>query len=191
MNKIRLMTAFLLTFIIGCGGGGGGSKVTITKADNLFGDGNYQDAQEAYVALIAAEGAPAIAGAAWCSIRLHNFAQADSFFTAAGVTLDADGYAGWSFASWALNDPTDALAHATSALSATPAFTTLSIDPQVTSNHLIWIQASSYLQLGNYAECFNKIHLLDAGFVMPTGTQYQISTALLTKLTSLGVAVAV
>lgn len=188
MNRIRLMAAFLLAFIIGCGGGGGGSKVTITKADNLFGDGDYQDAQEAYVSLIASEGAPAIAGAAWCSIRLNNYAQADSFFTAAAVALNADGYAGWSFANWALNDPTDAVAHAAAALSAS--FATLTIDPRITDDHLIWIQASSYLQLGNYTECYNKIHLLDAAFVMPTGNNNQIASALLTKLTSLGVAVA-
>lgn len=189
MNKLRLMAAFLLAFIIGCGGGGGGSKVTITKADNLFGDGDYQDAQEAYVELIASQGAPAIAGAAWCSIRLNNYAQADSFFTAAAVTLNADGLAGWSFASWALNDPQDAIDHAAAALAATPAFTTLSIDTRVTDDNLIWIQASSYLQLGNYTECYNKIHVLDSGYAMPTGTVYQISTALLTKLTSMGVAV--
>lgn len=189
MNKIKLMAAFLLAFIIGCGGGG--SKVTINKADNMFADGDYLDAQEAYVDLIASQGAPAVAGAAWCSIRLHNYAQADSFFTAnAGVTPNADGYAGWSFANWALNDPTDAIAHAASALGASPAFATLGIDPRVTANHLIWIQASSYLQLGNYTECYNKIHLLDAGFVMPTGISPQIASALLTKLTSLGVAVA-
>lgn len=187
MSKIRLMAAFLLAFIIGCGGGGGGNKVTITKADTLFGDGDYQDAQEAYVQLIASQGAPAIAGAAWCSIRLNNYAQADSFFTAAAVTLNADGLAGWSFASWALNDPQDAIDHAAAALAAT--FTTLSIDTRVTADHLIWIQASSYLQLGNYTECYNKIHLIDTGYVMPTGTAYQISTALLTKLASLGVAV--
>jgi hypothetical protein len=188
MNKTILMTALLLAFVIGCGGGG--SKVTITKADGLFGDGDYQDAQEVYVDLIASQGAPAIAGAAWCSIRLNNYAQADSFFTAAGVALNADGLAGWSFARWALNDPQDALDHATAALAATPAFTALSIDTRVTDDNLIWIQASSYLQLGNYTECYNKILLLDSGYAMPTGTQYQISTALLTKLTSLGVAVA-
>ncbi|MBL7959682.1 hypothetical protein JNL27_05515 [bacterium] len=190
MNKVILfMTVLTFAVVAGCGGGGGGSKVTITKADNLFDDGDYQDAQDAYVSLIASEGAPAIAGAAWCSIRLHNYAQADSFFSAAGVTLNADGLAGWSFASWALNDPQDALDHATAALAANPAFTTLSIDPLVTSNHLIWIQASSYLQLDNPTECYNKIHLLDAGFAMPTGNAQQIASALLTKLTSLGVAV--
>lgn len=189
MNKITWMTAFITAFIIGCGGGGGG-KMTISKAGNLFGDGDYQDAQEAYVDLIPSQGAPAIAGAAWCSIRLHNYVQADSFFTAAGVTLNADGHAGWSFANWALNSPQDAIDEATAALTATPAFTSLSIDPQVTDDHLIWIQASSYLQLANYTECYNKIHLLDTGYVMPTGNTDQIASALLTKLTSLGVAVA-
>lgn len=190
MNKLRLMAALLLAFAIGCGGGGGGSKVTITKADNLFGDGDYQNAQEAYIELIASQGAPAIAGAAWCSIRLNNYAQADSFFTAAGVSLNVDGLAGWSFASWALNDPADAVANATIALSASPAFIALSIDPRVTADHLIWIQASAFLQLGQYDDCYSAIHLLDTGYVMPTGTSPQIASALLQKLTGLGVAVA-
>lgn len=189
MSKLTWMTALIMALVMGCGGGGGGSKATLTKANQLFGDGDYQDAQEAYIALIATEGAPAVAGAAWCAIRLNRYAQADSFCTAAGVPLNADGLAGWSFASWALNDPQDALDHATAAFAASPAFSTLSIDTRVTANHLIWIQASSYLQLNNLTECYNKIHLLDSGYAMPTGNPQQIASALLTKLTSLGVAV--
>ncbi|MBL7996739.1 hypothetical protein JNM05_15340 [bacterium] len=191
MNRITWITAFFFALIIGCGGGGGGKeKLTLTEANDLFTAGTYGDALEAYADLISSEGAPAIAGAAWCAIRLHNYAQADSFFTAAGtVTLNADGYAGWSFANWALNNATDAITHANSALAASPTFT-LSLDTRVTAAHLVWIQASSYLQLGNNTECFNKIKLLDTGYTMPTGTSFEIANALLLKLQSLGVAVA-
>jgi hypothetical protein len=164
-------------------------KVTLTQANDLFTSGTYNDALEAYADLIASEGAPAVAGAAWCSIRLHNYAQADSFFTAASVTLNADGFAGWSFADWALSNPTDAISHANSALTADPDFT-LSLDTRVTADHLIWIQASSYLQQANYTNCYNKIHLLDPLYSMPVGTTYEIAAALLLKLQSLGVAIA-
>lgn len=190
MNRITLIAALLMAFVISCGGGGGGKdKITLTQANDLFAGGTYNDALEAYADLIASEGAPAIAGAAWCSIRLHNYAQADSFFTAASVTLNADGYAGWSFADWAMSNPTDAISHANSALTADPDFT-LSLDTRVTADHLVWIQASSYLQTGNNTQCFNKILILDPAYSMPVGTTYQIAAALLLKLQSLGVAVA-
>ena len=191
MKRITWITVLLFAFMIGCGGGGGGSKkLTLTEANDLFTSGTYGDALEAYADLIPTEGAPAIAGAAWCSIRLGNYVQADSFFTAAGsVTLNADGYAGWSFANWSLNNVTDAIAHANSALAASPNFT-LSLDTRVTKDNLIWIQASSYLQTGNYTECYNKLHLLDADFAMPSGTSFEIAAALLFELQSLGVAVA-
>ena len=191
IRRIFLAAMLVLTFLAGCGGGGGGgNKATLAEAQTFFNDGDYEGALQAYTDLISSEGAPAIAGAGWSAIRLKHYSQADSFFTTFGpiYSLNADGYAGWSFAEWARGDVSNSLNRATSAFNAAPPFTSLSFDSRVTANHLIWIQASCYLQTGFYNECYSKILLLDHLYDMPTGTVFEVGNALLQKLQSLGVA---
>jgi len=187
-TKNKLWMVCLVSIAISsCGGGGGKEKITLTKAADQFVTGNYTTALRNFENLIASEGAPAAAGAGWCLVRLSNVARADSFFVTVAADSNTDAYAGWSFSSWALNDPSEAISRADFVIRKDANFQ-MSLDTRVTKNHLVWIQASSYLQLGDYTSCFNKIKILDAAYTYPTGTSVEIGTALMQKLQTLGAA---
>lgn len=184
-HKLWLIGLLSMALVSCSGGGGGKDKVTLTKATDRFATGDYDQALSDFERLIATEGSQAATGAGWCLIRLSSVARADSFFATTAADSIPDAYAGWSFTSWALNDPNDAIAQAAFVLRKDADFH-LGLDARVTKDNLIWIQASSYLQLANYTACYNKIKLLDGGYVYPTGTNAQIATALMQKLQSLG-----
>jgi hypothetical protein len=98
-----------------------------------------------------------------------------------------DGYAGWSFTSWALNQPQTALERATFVLFKEPNYV-FSQDTRIKAEHLIWVQAASYLQLQNYSACLQKIQILAPSF-SPDLNDPNIEDALLIKLEELGSAV--
>jgi tetratricopeptide (TPR) repeat protein len=160
------MLSFVLMAVAywGCGGGGGGDKVSLTSAADLFAADDYTNALAQYVSLIEEEGAPAQVGAGWCSIRLGNYATAATYFSDASPANLADGNAGWSFILWSQGNYSEAISKADLVLSANPNWM-LSLDPTVTKNHLIWIQAESYLELQDYANCSAKCQVLDPSFV--------------------------
>lgn len=175
--------------VTACGGGGGGKdKSPIDEGNQQFSSGNFAAALATFEGAVASEGAPAAAGAGWCLLRLDNITRADSFFAvAAALDTVVNAYAGWSFTGWGLNSPQAAIDRADVVLGYDAAYI-FDLDTRITFEDLVWIQASSYLQLGNYTSCYNKIHVLDGAYVMPTGTSEQIALALLNKLQTLGAA---
>lgn len=186
MSFTEKVAVLLSAFLIGCGGGGGGGdKVTLVTAGNLFTSGDYANALTQYVALIPDEGGVAENGAGWCNIRLANYSSAATYFEAAADENLADANAGWAFALWASGDFSGAVAKAGLVLSANGSWA-LSLDPDVTANHLIWIQAESYLELQDYANCSAKCQALDSGFAGSTDP-----VVLMAKVAELGSALSV
>jgi len=184
-SLMKLTTAGLMLMMLACGGGGGGGQ-TIADADALFVAGNYSGAFALYISFIPDNGGQALVGAGWCDLRLNSYAQADSFFTAAAADSLPDGYAGWSFTSWVLNSPQKAIDNAAFVLIKAPNYS-FSLDSRVDKDHLIWIQAESYLELQNYQACIDKIVLLDGGFTA-TASDPNIANILAAKLQTLGAA---
>lgn len=160
------------------------SGPSLEDAVGLFADQDYEAALAMYINLIPKEGSSARVGAGWCELRLHSYSDAVSYFEAAAADSLPDGYAGWSFALWALDQPSPALQKASVVLTKQPNFT-LSLDTKIKAEHLIWIQASCYLELVNYSLCLQKIQLLDASF-SPNLNDPNIANILLTKLETLG-----
>jgi hypothetical protein len=160
-------------------------KVTgLKQANNVFQDGEYEDALLLYESLIETEGATAQVGAAWCYIRLEDYASANTYFSLAADDSLIDGYAGWTFTSWALNNNQTAIDRADFVIrkNANYAF---SLDARITVDHLIWIQAGSYFQLGSYSSSVEKIKLLDPAF-NPDLNASNIAQLIAEKLQTLG-----
>lgn len=185
--KIRslLFVLFFALWISGC------SKddkkdVSLTQAKNVFKDGDYEAALVLYEDLIETEGSVARVGAAWCYIRLNDYATANTYFSLSADDSLTDGYAGWTFTSWAANSPLGAIEKANFVLRKNAAYV-LPLDTRITANHLIWIQASSYFQLDNYAASVERIKLLDNSF-NPNLNASNISQLIAEKLQSLGAA---
>ena len=173
----------LMMIMLACGGGGGKS---IAEADALFAAGDYSTALALYITFIPKNGGEAQVGAGWCDLRLNSYAQADSFFAAAAADSLPDGYAGWCFTSWALNSAQEAIDYAAFVLIKEPSYA-FSLDSRVDKDHLIWIQAESYLELQNYQACIDKIILLDGGFTA-NASDPDIANILAAKLQTLGAA---
>ena len=186
MFRKLVLSLIALALMSGCGGGG--KKVSITKANAKFTNGDYSTALENYIDLIPSQGVPAVVGAGWCSLRLNNSSQADSFFTTIAGSITPEGNAGWSFALWALNNPTTALAKANAVLAADANFS-FSLDPRIDKDDIVWIQAACYLQMADYTNCLAKIKVLEPSYSYTlSGNNYTDSTTLLAKLQSLGAA---
>ncbi|MBL7996799.1 hypothetical protein JNM05_15640 [bacterium] len=158
--------------------------VSLTKAKNVFKDGDYEAALVLYEDLIETEGSIARVGAAWCYIRLNDYATANTYFSLSADDSLVDGYAGWTFTAWAANSPQGAIEKASFVLRKNAAYV-LSLDSRVNANHLIWIQASSYFQLSNYSASVDRIKLLDAAF-NPNLNAENISQVIAEKLQMLG-----
>ncbi len=124
----------------------------------------------------------AYAGAGWCELRLKNLSGAGLYFSRSGN--NPDGIAGWTFLLWAQEDLNGAISKANLVLTAEPEYV-FSHDPRITYRDLIWIQAASYLQMGEYGQCYSKILLLDTGFTANLSDPL-IANILLAKLQSLG-----
>lgn len=183
--KIRsfLFTVIAVFWITGCPKDD--KKITgLTQAKNIFKDGDYEQALVLYEDLIETEGSAARVGAAWCYIRLNDYATANTYFSLSADDSLIDGYAGWTFTSWAANNPVGAIEEANFVLRKNADYV-FSLDSRITANHLIWIQASSYFQLGNYAASVGRIKLLDASF-NPNLNASNISRLIADKLQSLG-----
>lgn len=168
MKSFRtFLMIWVATLTWGCGGGSGGDsggdKITLNSAADLFAADDYTNALAQYVSLIESEGAQAQVGAGWCSIRLTNYATAAIYFSDASSANLADGNAGWSFVLWSQGNYSEAISKADLVIAAEPNWM-LSLDPAVTKNHLIWIQAESYLELQDYANCSAKCQILDTSF---------------------------
>ncbi len=157
---------------------------TLKEANVLFTDGSYTEALEVYLDLIPEQGSPARVGAGWCYLRLHQLSDASVQFTAAAADSIMDGFAGWSFVSWALDQPQNAINRANFVLSKQPGYVS-TLDERIKAEHLVWIQAASYLQLQNYSVCLQKIQLLAPSF-SPNLNDPNIEDILLVKLEELG-----
>lgn len=184
-KQIALSILFFSFWIIGCSGADK-NDTGLKQAKSLFQDGDYTEALALYENLVFTEGSVARVGAAWCYIRLNDYASANTYFSLSADDSLMDGYMGWSFTAWAANSPQGAIEKADFVLNKNGAYT-LSLDPRVTANHLIWIQASSYFQLGNYAASVQKIKVLDASF-NPNLNSANINQLISEKLQSLGAA---
>ncbi len=183
MKKIHL--SFLLISLIFAGCPKDDTKLNgLEQANETFKDGHYEDALALYEDLILTEGVTAQIGAAWCYIRLNEITSANTYFSLAADDSLTDGYAGWSFTSWALNNPQSAIDKADFVIRKSSNYV-FSLDARITKDHLIWIQASSYFQLRNNAACVNKIQLLDASFT-PDLNAVNIDQLIAEKLQSLG-----
>ncbi|MBL7961208.1 hypothetical protein JNL27_13325 [bacterium] len=174
---------FTILWISGCPNDSK-KDASLTQAKNVFKDGDYEAALVLYEDLIETEGSTARVGAAWCYIRLNDYATANTYFSLSADDSLMDGYAGWTFTAWAANSPQVAIERANFVLRKNAAYV-LSLDSRVNANHLIWIQASSYFQLGNYTASVEKIKLLDASF-NPNLNASNISQLIAEKLQVLG-----
>lgn len=176
----------LLTWVISCGGGGGGDKDPLAEANDLFAVKNYAAALTAYLDAVASEGAPANVGAGWCYLRLQDYTNANAQFTTAAGDSLIDGYAGWAIIKWVQNDPAAAVAYIDFVLGRDANYI-FALDTRVTAGALIYIQASSYLELEDYAMCLAKIQVLSPGYTADLNDP-NIEDILLAKLTELGAA---
>ena len=184
MNK-RIVVSLLLVsvWIIGCPKED--KKITgLKEANNTFKDGNFEEALSIYESLIETEGPVAQVGAAWCYVRLEDYASANTYFSLAADDSLIDGYAGWTFTSWALNNNQTAIDRADFVIRKNANYT-FSLDTRITVNHLIWIQAASYYQLDSYSASVEKIKLLDPAF-SPNLSASNIAQLIAEKLQSLG-----
>ncbi|MBL7961553.1 hypothetical protein JNL27_15070 [bacterium] len=184
MKKLLLLFAI---FSIQCAGGGNHSQ-TLDKANLKFQAGDYAAALLVYVDLISTEGSNARVGAGWCELLLNDYESASSYFSDASDDSLVDGYAGWAFVLWAQNKPGEVISKIDWVLSIEPQYQ-FSLDERIGANQLIWLQASSYLQIGNYAQCLLWIQKLDPAFSVNINDTANVSGLLLSKLQSLGNAV--
>jgi hypothetical protein len=182
-NKFFLVIAITTVMMVACSEKKSGGP-TIKEANNLFSEGSYTEALDVYLELIPEQGSPARVGAGWCYLRLNQLSDANAQFVTAASDSIVDGYAGWSFTSWALDQPSLALEKANVVLIKQPDFI-LSLDTKIKAEHLIWVQAASYLQLQNYPACLQKIQILAPSF-SPDLNDPNIEDALLVKLEELG-----
>lgn len=186
---MKARTLVLLTgllFWVGCGGGGGGDKDPLDAANDLFAAKNYAAALVEYLDAVTTEGSPANVGAGWCYLRLQDYANADAQFTAAAADSLIDGYAGWAIVKWVQNDP-DAVVNYVDLVVGQDANYIFALDTRVTAGALIYIQASAYLELEDYAMCLATIQILDSGYTADLNDP-NIEDILLAKLTDLGAA---
>lgn len=182
-NKFSLLILFGFVWLTGCSESDK-KETNLKQAQNLFQDGDYEDALTMYEDLIETEGSVARVGAGWCNIRLNDYATANTYFSLSADDSLTDGYAGWAFTSWAGNNLQGALEKADFVLRKNVNYT-LSLDSRITADHLIWIQASSYYQLANYASSVERIKLLDTSF-NPDLNASNIDQLIAEKLQSLG-----
>ncbi len=187
-RNILNLNALLVLWLAACGGGGSSTKVTLNDANTQFAAGTFQAALDSYLQLIASEGSVARVGAGWCYIRLNDYINADAQFSAAAADNLADGYAGWSFTAWHNSQSQQVVDRVTFVLTASPTYV-FSLDSRITKNSLIYVRASSYLQLLNYSACLTDIKVLDSGYAyVLTGNSIADANELLAKLQALGVA---
>jgi hypothetical protein len=185
-NKLLMAGTLMLALLIGCGGGGGSTaKVTLNDANTLFTAGTFTTARQDYIQLIASQGYVAAVGAGWCDVRLKLYAQADSFFTTIASDSSSDGYAGWSFTAWYNNNAQQVVDRVSFVLRKSPGYA-FGMDARITQNRLLFIRASSYLQLQSYAACLADIKVLDTGYAYTlTGNAVTDGAALLQELGTL------
>ena len=183
-NKILLLFLVSIFWLSGCPKDDKKDIVNMKRANENFKDGDYEAALALYEELILTEGITAQIGAAWCYIRLNEITSANTYFSLAAGDSLIDGYAGWSFTSWALNDLQGAIDRAGFVIRKNPSYS-FSLDSRITVNHLVWIQASSYFQLGNRTVCVDKMKLLDPSF-NPDLNASNIDQIIAEKLQSLG-----
>lgn len=185
MNKkhfiLLIITALWLS---GCPKDDKKDVVSIKRANETFKDGDYEEALAMYEELILTEGVSAQIGAAWCYIRMNDVTSANTYFSLAANDSLIDGYAGWSFTSWGLNQPQGAIDRADFVIRKNPSYV-FSLDTRITVSHLLWIQASSYFQLGNRSASVNKIKVLDPSF-NPDLNSPTIDQLIAEKLQALG-----
>jgi hypothetical protein len=159
-------------------------KVTLNGAWSAYSGKHYQTALKEFKKLILTEDSmQAYCGAGWSSLRLGWLDPANQYFIHTS-SMDNDAVAGWAFTYWGLNQPTEALNKADFALFMDPAYV-FDKDTRIDYKDLIWIQASSYLQLQNYTSCLDKIKLLDTAYTANVSDP-NIAQILFLKLQSLG-----
>ncbi len=182
--KSNIFVLLVSLLVFACGGGGGSDTSPLEEANDLLAAKNYDAALTIYLDVVATEGSAARVGAGWCYLRLEQYANADTQFSAAAADSLIDGYSGWSIVKWVLNDPAASVSHADFVIAHNASYV-FALDTRVTAAELVYIQASAYLELENYAMCLAKIQVLSPGYTADLNDP-NIEDILLAKLTDLG-----
>lgn len=162
MRLLAIFLIVLLSTIVACDSGK--KEKSIEHYWRLFERGQYLESREGFLKLVDDEGSDAYTGAGWSSLRLGDFEDADNYFSHVSSS-DLAGQAGWAFTKWTINDPEGALEKAEIVLSSVPNYT-FPHDTRIDRNDLIWIEAASYLQLGNNGMCLARIQALNPNFTV-------------------------
>ncbi len=159
MKKIKFI--FLLVTILSIYSCAKDDLLTIKSANKKFAGGNYDSALKDYENLIGSQGSVARVGAGWCHLRLNNYSSAIQQFTASAGDSLVDGYAGWAVALWAMKSDSAASSaiRGEFVLRKDPAFI-LSLDSKIGIDEILFILASDYLILQDYAKTLEKIKLI-------------------------------
>lgn len=178
---VALLCALLIgAFTVSCEK----DKDTLNDAQKYFKQKKYSKALNIYLDYIDTDSSAAQAGAGWCYLRLNDFENADTMFAAASADSLLDGFAGWSFTAWGLNQFDESIERAYDVLNRNPNFK-MSLDTLVDSKQLIWVQAASYYQKGYYDESVERIKQLDPAF-NPNMADPDIGSIILAELEALG-----
>ncbi|MCK6541508.1 hypothetical protein L6Q79_02370 [bacterium] len=186
MKTLSIRYLILLVSVFWITGCPSKDETAIEKAQQLFEDGDYEEALSRYESLIATEGSTARVGAGWSAMRLNDLNTANVYFSEAALDSIPDGYAGWSVTLWGSGSLLQSLDKTAFVLRKKPEFK-LSLDRSVTHKDLIWVQASCYYQLGNYPGAVNRIQALDDTFA-PNMEAANLAEVIALKLQALGTA---
>lgn len=153
----------------------------LEKSWDLFEEQNYIEAYDGFVSLIDKDSVNALVGAGWCKLRLGQHNQAIYYFNNAQSNINS--LSGIVFAAWSNGQLELSISTANEVLVSRP-FYAFKYDKRITYTDLIWVQAASYYELGDYAACLQKITLLDNSYNASLNDP-EISSLLLAKLQSL------
>lgn len=166
-NLIFLMSALFVFVLAGCG-----DDDPLDAAWEKFEDKAYAEAHTAFSSLVASKGSAALVGLGWTTLRMDSLPASSRYFGLAKDDSVVDGYAGWSFVLWGLEQYTESLNAASFSLRKKPRYV-FSHDRTVTDEDLVLHQAYGYFHLGDYAACIQKIRMFDSTFPL-TATPEQI-----------------
>ena len=182
--KLKLMYASIFIFLLTFGCGGSISSDPLADAWTAFEAKDYSGALVQFAALTsdASISAEANTGAGWSSLRLFDYANANTYFSSAASNIDAN--AGLSFCEWAQGNNSNAIVKADLVLTASSTYIFLH-DTQITASKLVLIKAHAYYELAQYDQCLTMIKQLDGSY-NPTIAPTDSAQVLVAKLTALG-----
>jgi hypothetical protein len=184
----RVLIGMLSVLALACG-----TTNPLDDAWAKFEGHDYPGAHQAFSDLAVSNQAAAYVGLGWTVMRMDSLAAAQGYFSTAVTLPDSvnallDGYAGWSFVEWALQNDTACISYANHVLSSDNLYV-FSHDPSVNYQDLMLHQAYSYFRLGDYANCIDRIQGVDNTFIAPSLGDPDIKRKLLVKLEALLAAV--